>query len=343
LVGSTLLDQIKINREKIKAESGIDLVINAVSNSRKMLLDEDGLNISNYKHDIDTIGASADLEEFIQFMFGCNFPNSIFVDNTANNTVPSNYYGILSKNIAISTPNKIAMSGSYHEYKKLKEISLSNNVQLNYETNVGAGLPIISTLNNMLNSGDKITKIEAVLSGSLSYIFNNFNSSTAFSSLVSMAKDQGFTEPDPREDLSGADVKRKLTILGRESGIPLESDHITVEPLLSESCLAAKTIDAFFSNLVKEDTQMQHLVKTAESKNHKLRFLASLENGIGKIGLNSVDEGSPFFNLNGSDNMIAFYSNRYKDSPLIIRGPGAGADVTAAGVLAEIINMGKQL
>ena len=342
LVGSTMLKMISENKEDLINESKLDIRIHAVSNSRKMLLSKEGIDPSEVHDLLSKSEQATDLSALIDQMNLWNFSNTIFIDNTASPFVPNRYLDILNHSISICTPNKIALSSDLNYYRDLKSSALRNNCTLNFETNVGAGLPVISTLNNMVNSGDKVFKIEAILSGSLSFIFNNYSSSDDFSSMVKRAKDEGYTEPDPRDDLSGMDAKRKLLILGRESGHDIEMSDIEIVPFIHEDCMNAETVDQFFELLEKEDPMMKNLLIEAENKNSKLRYIAQFENGKGKIALLPVSESSPFYNLNGSDNMIAFYSDRYRNTPLVIRGPGAGAEVTAAGLLAEIINIGRK-
>jgi len=343
LIGKTLINQIIENKERIKNDSGIEIVVDGISNSRKMHLDDDGIDLKKYDEYLESSDEAANISKFISKMNNYNLAHSIFIDNTANKNIASFYPEILNNNIAISTPNKIALSSDLITYKNIKRISSNKNVPFMFETNVGAGLPIISTLQNLVNSGDKIIKIEAVLSGSLSYIFNTFNSSLSFSSVVKDAQNQGFTEPDPREDLSGADVRRKLLILSRESGIDMNESDIVIDSILSDNAINAKDIDSFYEIIENESNHYNNLVKNAEHNNKCLRFIACLENGVGKIALQSVGIDSPFYSLNGSDNMIVFHTNRYNNTPLVVRGPGAGADVTAAGVLAEIINIASYL
>jgi len=261
------------------------------------------------------------------------------VDNTASKLIPEHYTRLLENNIAISTPNKIALSSGLEKYKSLKALSGSRNIPLNYETNVGAGLPIISTLKSLTSSGDQISKIEAVLSGSVSYIFNNFSSDKQFIDIVKIAQEKGLTEPDPREDLSGADVKRKILILAREAGFEVEEDQIEIAGILSEACIKAQSVPDFYKALEEDGARFKRLIEVTEEKNRRLRFIASYENGHGKISLQQVDIQNPFYSLSGSDNMIVIHSDRYSETPLVVRGPGAGADVTAAGLLAEIISM----
>jgi len=251
------------------------------------------------------------------------------------------YKEILGSSISIVTPNKIATSSSYAHYLDLKNTAKANNVQFLYETNVGAGLPIISTLQGLINSGDKIEKIEAVVSGSLSYIFNNFDGSEPFKDLVLKAKELGFTEPDPRDDLSGSDVRRKIIILTREAGISIEPEDVDLKPILPQVCMDAPTIDAFFDTLDDQQSYFEQLITDAKADGKVLRFIASMENGAAMISLQAVGPESPFHGLAMSDNMIVFTTKRYHDRPLIVRGPGAGAEVTAGGVFSDIITIGK--
>ncbi len=343
LIGKTLLEQINSNFEKIKTDNGKELVFCGISNSRKMIISESAIDITHISNTLDIDGESADINSFVDRMIEMNLANTIFVDCTASAMVPQHYARILENNIAISTPNKIALSSDLSAYKNLKAISLKNSAAFNYETNVGAGLPVIATLQNLVNSGDEITKIEAVLSGSLSFIFNNYNNDVPFSDLVRKAKEIGYTEPDPREDLSGNDVRRKLLILARESGAMISNEDIAVEALLPQSCMDADNVETFFGLLEKENPQFAKLYDAAQAENKRLRFIASYHNGKGQIALKAVDQSSPFYSLKGSDNMIAYYSTRYDKAPLVVRGPGAGPQVTAAGVLAEIINMSNTL
>jgi aspartokinase/homoserine dehydrogenase 1 len=270
-----------------------------------------------------------------------NLSNTIFIDNTASKSVPELYKEILSASISIVTPNKIATSSSYEHYLDLKHTAKSSNVQFLYETNVGAGLPVLSTLQGLINSGDRIEKIEAVVSGSLSYIFNNFDGNEPFHDLVMKAKDLGYTEPDPRDDLSGSDVRRKIIILTREAGIAIEPEDVLLEPILPSICMEAPDVSSFFNTLKDENDYFTGLIRKAKSDGKVLRFIASMENGKAKISLQAVGMDSPFYSLQMSDNMIVFTTKRYNDRPLIVRGPGAGAEVTAGGVFSDIISIGK--
>ncbi|MEO1258261.1 MAG: bifunctional aspartate kinase/homoserine dehydrogenase I [Bacteroidota bacterium] len=343
LIGSTLIEQINSQAVFLKEKRGLEIRIVGLSNSKRMVFDENGVDLQNWKTILHESDEQADIGTFVNKMKNMNLSNTIFVDNTANETVTQFYEGILEASISISTPNKIATSSSYLQYLRLKNIATKRGVQFVYETNVGAGLPIISTLNDLLLSGDRIIKIEGVLSGSMSFIFNNLCKEKTFSEIVKEAKNRGFTEPDPREDISGADIRRKILILARESGFSLEAKDVEIENILSAQAQSAETIDAFFEELKKSDAVFEKKRADAEKDGKVLRMIASLENGQAMIKLKAVGTDHPFYSLNGSDNMIVFTTERYKERPLVVRGPGAGAEVTAAGVFAEIIQIGNYL
>lgn len=339
LIGNTLLQQLNQQKDYLLNEQGININLVALANSKKMHFDENGLNISLDKDELLAQGEASDPGSYIERMKALNLPNSIFVDCTASNIAIDYYEDILNSSISIATPNKLANSGNYLTYQKLKQAALLHGVKFLYETNVGAGLPVINTLKDLQHSGDKISKIEGVLSGTLSYIFNNFDGSTSFSEVVREAKEKGLTEPDPRDDLNGQDVARKILILAREVGWALEPDQVQVENILPQSCLDAASVDDFFAALEQSNGVFQQRVEDAANAGKKLRLVAELSNGEAKVKLEAVDSHHPFYTLQGSDNMIAFTSQRYQNQPLVIRGPGAGADVTAAGVFAEIISV----
>ncbi len=344
LIGGTLIRQIKEHAEYLKKEQNIEVKVVGLSNSKKMLLDWQGIDLEIWKTALDASDKKADLAQYVEEMVvDMNMSNSIFIDNTADEGITNFYEKILDSSISISTPNKIATSSAYLQYQRLKNIAEKRGVKFMYETNVGAGLPIITTLNDLNMSGDRILKIEGVLSGSLSFIFNNFNGDRKFSDIVTEAKEKGYTEPDPREDLSGFDVRRKIVILARETGIALEPEEVKINSILPKKVMDAKSIDAFFKELVKEDENMEKMRQIAEKKGKLLRMIAKLENGKATIGLQEVEKDSPFATLSGSDNMVVFTTGRYKERPLVIRGPGAGAEVTAAGVFAEIVRIGNSL
>lgn len=341
LIGKALIAQIAKQSNFLKTQKGTDLKIIGISNSQKMLFHEDGIDLHNWKDQLEQSEESADIQRFVTKMKHFNLPNSIFVDNTASKDVAEQYLAVLENSISISTPNKIANSADYDSYKHLHETARKRGVLFSYETNVGAGLPVISTLRNLIDSGDKILKIEGVLSGSLSYIFNNLALGKSFSSIVKEALDLGYTEPDPRADLGGLDVMRKILILSREVGFPLEMADISFEPILPSYLIDAPDINSFFDQLPLQDENFTKLV--FDSVDQKLCVIAKLERGTASVRLQKVGKESPFFNLDGSDNMIVFTTERYMERPLVVRGPGAGAEVTAAGVFAEILFIGHTL
>lgn len=343
LIGSTLIEQIKQQAPFLKEHRSLEIKAVGLSNSRKMIFDENGIDLKNWKEALNDRGEKASMYSFIEKMKTLNLSNTIFVDNTASEGVAKFYESILEASISISTPNKIATSSSYLQYQRLKNIAWKRGVQFLYETNVGAGLPVISTLNDLIDSGDRILKIEGVLSGSLSFIFNSFKERRKFSDIVKEAKKAGYTEPDPRIDLNGIDVRRKLIILARETGTPLESNDVQINNILPEACQQAENVEDFFLALEQADGEFEKLRAKAEKEGKALRMIAKLENGQATIGLEAVDTSHPFYFLSGSDNMIVFTTERYKDRPLVVRGPGAGAEVTAAGVFAEIIRIGNYL
>ncbi len=343
LIGSTLIKQIA--RQNAELATNHDLKINIVglANSRKMLFMEDGIPLDNWKELLLETGEPSSIPAFIEEMTVLNLSNSVFVDCTSNQQVVEGYAEILSNAISIATPNKLASSGDITLFRKLKTLAAKNGVQFLYETNVGAGLPVISTLKDLRISGDRIRKIEGVLSGTLSYIFNTYDGNMPFSKLVQSAMEKGYTEPDPREDLGGQDVARKILILAREVGHDLCIDDVIVKGILPVECLEAATVADFFKSLEKYDSQFSKVYQEAVAQGRILRFIARMENGKVSAGLEGVNDKSPFYSLDGSDNMISFTTDRYHDRPLVIRGPGAGAEVTAAGVFAEIISISHYL
>lgn len=331
LIGSTVLKEAQKLKDSMR--------FCGLADQAKMVINPEGIDLENWKATIDE-GSPANLEEFMNAIIENNLLNTVFVDCTASEDIVKMYDRILSANMAIVTPNKKANSGPFVQFKRLHELSQRYQAPFLYETNVGAGLPVIHTIQSLVSSGDKVTKIEAILSGSLSFIFNTFaNSDRPFSEIVAEAKTQGYTEPDPRDDLSGKDVARKIIILARETGLAMELDDVQIDPLLPESCLQATSVDEFFVELKKLDEEFAQKKQTAQAENKVLRFIASLENGQAKISLQSVTASHPFFNMSGSDNIIAFSTERYCNTPLVIKGPGAGAEVTAGGVLADIISI----
>ncbi len=343
LIGSTLIEQIQKQNQFLKDNRGLEIRVVGLANTKKMIFEEDGIDLSIWSEKLAGATETSDVGQFVNRMKELNLSNTIFIDNTASDNVANFYETILDNSISISTPNKIATSSAYLQYQRLKNIATKRGVQFLYETNVGAGLPVITTLNDLINSGDQILKIEGVLSGSLSFIFNSFNEGVKFSEIVKEAKTRGFTEPDPRVDLNGIDVRRKLIILARETGLPLEAKDVEIENILPKKVREAKTVEQFFEELEKADEHFDKLRSKAAKENRALRMIASLEKGKAKISLQPVQSNHPFYSLSGSDNMIVFTTERYKDRPLVVRGPGAGAEVTAAGVFSEIISIGNFL
>jgi aspartokinase/homoserine dehydrogenase 1 len=345
LIGSTLIAQIRGQAAFLKEKRFLEIKVIGLANSKKMIFDENGIDLENWRESLDNSRTPMNIAEFIQHMKMLNLSNTIFVDNTANEVISDYYESILDSSISISTPNKIATSSAYLKYQRLKNIASKRGVQFMYETNVGAGLPVISTLNDLIISGDRILKIEGVLSGSLSYIFNSFQNleGCRFSEIVRKAKELGYTEPDPRVDLNGLDVRRKLIILARETGLSLEASDVEIQNILPEACQKAKNVEDFFVEIEKADSIFEKMRTKAAAENKKLRYIACLESDKAKISLEAVDPKHPFYTLSGSDNMIVFTTERYKERPLVVRGPGAGAEVTAAGVFSEIIKIGNFL
>jgi aspartokinase/homoserine dehydrogenase 1 len=340
LIGKSLIDMVQDQFAKLAKENLLEVNIVAVANSKKMLFNEDGLDLKTSIEKMKAEGDSMTMRAFFDKMTSLNLSNSIFVDCTSSEDVTSFYNDILDANISIVTPNKKANSSSMERYRELKATAFKRGVKFLYETNVGAGLPVINTLNDLLLSGDKVVRIEAVLSGTLNFIFSSFVEGTKFSDVVHEAKAKGYTEPDPRDDLNGMDVARKILILSREAGLEMELDNIKVENLVPQSCQGQISIDEFFSCLEKHNDDYEKLRKKAADKGEKLRYMAVLDNGTVKIQLGSVDQKHPFYSLSGSDNIILMTTERYHDRPMVIRGPGAGAAVTAAGVFADIIRIG---
>ncbi len=342
LIGGTLLEQIKRQIDYLKNEKSVEINVTGLINSSKMLIDSNGIDLDNWENKFNESTAKPDLQNFIEIIDQLDFSNSVFVDCSASSIVVEYYEKLLERSISVVTPNKIANTLSQAKYNKLRELSKSNGASFLYETNVGAGLPVISTLESLQNSGDKVLKIEAVLSGSLSFIFNSFNEHIKFSEIVKEAQEKGYTEPDPRDDLSGLDVARKALILSREIGASKELEDFKVENLIPVEARDGD-VDHFFKTLAQHDSDFEALNAKAKAEDKVLRYMAMIERDEVKIGLQAVGKDHPFYQLSGSDNMIVFTSERYRSNPLVIKGPGAGAEVTAAGVFAEIISIGNYM
>ena len=339
-VGEKFMDQIHQQKKFLKENLKINLRVIGISNSRKMLFDEEGIALKDWKSLLEN-GETANKESFISKVKELNLRNSIFVDITANESIANVYDQFLRENVAVVTCNKIACSSAFENYSNLKQLSRKFNAPFLFETNVGAGLPIIDTLKHLIASGDKVNRINAVLSGSLNFIFNNFSENYNFHDVVKEAGVQGFTEPDPKIDLSGVDVARKILILIRESGYAMEMEDIVNNSFLPAECMNTNNNEDFFKSLTANAAHFDNLLAEAKQKNSRLKFVASFENGNASVGLQFIPSDSPFYNLEGKDNIVQFYTDRYVDQPLLIKGAGAGAAVTASGIFADVIRIGN--
>lgn len=340
-IGRTLLEQIAIQIPYLEKEHGLHIHLVAVANSSSMVFTDSKMDFRNWDNLLHSNGVPISLSEFCNKMRGMNFPNSVFVDCTSSDEVIPYYLSLLNSNISIVTPNKRATSGSYLLYKNLKKISRSKHAQFHYETNVGAGLPVIKTIRELLRSGDHFVKIEGILSGTMSYIFNHFDESTSFYDLVMKAKELGYTEPDPREDLLGLDVRRKLLILIRELGIDMEIDQIPIVPLFGLNLTMEMKASEFWNNIQNGQETIGQKLKECFALKKKLRYIASYDvlHKRATIGLHEISINSPFYHIRESENVISLTTHRYRDIPLIIKGPGAGREVTAAGVLSDVLKV----
>lgn len=337
-VGGNLLKQIRNQQDVLLADHHLKLNVVGICRSKLMMLNPDGINLETFRDDLEWQGEKSDINLFIQKMQFLNLRNSVFIDCTADVTVAGTYAQVMQSFISVVTANKIACSGKLEHYQHLKNTARQKNVKFMFETNVGAGLPIISTLNDLIRSGDRIVRLEAVLSGTLNFIFNSLSEEIHLSRAVHMAMEKGFAEPDPRIDLSGIDVRRKLLILARESGYAWESEEIEVVPFLPESCFAGDLAD-FWKQIEVFDAVFEERRRKLVNENKRLRFVARLQDGKGKIELEEVPLTHPAYPLEGSNNIILITTLRYHEQPMVIRGYGAGAEVTAAGVFADIIRV----
>jgi aspartokinase/homoserine dehydrogenase 1 len=341
-IGKTLFSQLQDQMPFLADNNDLQVKVMGISNTRKMLLNPEGIDLDTWEADLENQEVKASLSDFIKKMKSMNLPNCVFVDNTASHNPIGYYLDVLQSSISVVTCNKIGNSAEYEQYAAFKQAARTYGVDFFYETNVGAGLPIIRTLRDLMLSGDKIKRIEAILSGTISYIFNNYKEGTLFHEVVREAQDKGYTEPDPRDDLNGKDFMRKMLILARDAGYPLEEKDIELQNMLPASCMAAESVADFYVELENSAAYFEGLKNEAAKDNKVLRYIGKMEDGKVSINLQMVDENHPFFTLSGSDNIISFTTNRYKDRPLVVKGPGAGAEVTAAGVFADIINVGKR-
>ncbi len=338
-VGGKFLAQLKKQEAYLEEHLRLQVNVIGIANSKKMLFDDESIDINNWKELLGT-GEKMELEKFISIIRSKNLRNSLFVDVTANDEVAKCYGQLLEKSISVIACNKVAASSSYEYYKKLKNLATEFNSLFLFETNVGAGLPVIGTLNDLLRSGDKINKIQAVLSGTLNFVFNNYDGKKSFSEIVKQAQDEGYTEPDPRLDLSGTDVMRKIMILAREAGERMEMNEISNSSFMPESCMKG-SVEDFYLAMTKEEAHFKKLYNDAASAGKKLKFVANYENGKASVGLQHIDTQSDFYHLYGKDNVVLFYTERYPEQPLAVKGAGAGAEVTASGVFADIIRAAR--
>ena len=341
-VGSNLIKQISDQKRALEDNLNLKLKVMGLSNSKKMILSETEIDLNNWKSKLDSSDFSSDNNKFLDFSVNQNLRNSLFIDNTANSDITINYSNYLKNGIGIVTCNKIACSDRLEKYLELKSLSRIHNAPFLYETNVGAALPIINTLNNLVNSGDRIIKIEAILSGTLNYIFNNFNKENSFYEVVKKAVDLGYTEPDPKIDLCGIDVSRKILILARESGKEIEFNDVQNQSFLPDESVKTKSKKEFLESLKNNNDHFNKILNKALENNSRLKYVASLIDGKASVSLKEISEDHPFYNVEGSDNITVFHTDRYKNSPLIVKGAGAGGEFTASGVFADIIKASKK-
>ncbi|MFI3248280.1 MAG: bifunctional aspartate kinase/homoserine dehydrogenase I [Rikenellaceae bacterium] len=338
LVGANLVDQIRAQQETLLAEKALKINVVGIANSKRCIIDREGLNLETYKEQLAESTHDANPESLCKEILEMNIFNSVFVDCTANAGITEIYQSLLDNNVSVVAANKIAASSSYEQYEQLKATARKRGVKFLFETNVGAGLPIINTINSLINSGDKITRIEAVVSGTLNYLFNEMKADVPISRAIMMAKEAGYSEPDPRLDLNGSDVIRKLVILSREAGYHLEQEDVE-KNLFIPSELFEGSVDDFWAKLPSLDAKFEAMRQDNEAKGLRFRFVAKLEDGKGSVGLQCVDAQHPFYELAGSNNSVLLTTERYKELPMVIKGYGAGAAVTAAGVFADIISI----
>jgi aspartokinase/homoserine dehydrogenase 1 len=343
-VGSKLMEQIKKQQQYLLQNMLLKLNVVGLANSKKMLFADQGIDLDNWSEALNN-AAPMDMDQFIEAVRSKNLRNTVFADVTANESVAAIYNKLLEKSISVVACNKVACSSSYAYYKKLKHLSGEFNARFLFETNVGASLPIISTLNDLLRSGDKIRKMQAVLSGTLNFVFNNYDGKKSFASVVKQAQEEGYTEPDPRLDLSGKDVMRKIMILAREAGEHFEMEDIDNNSFMPAACMEG-SVEDFYQSMEKHEAHFKKLYDEAAASGNKLKFVASYESapdGGGKaaVGLQHIDPQHDFYHLYGKDNIVLFYTDRYTDQPLVVKGAGAGADVTASGVFADIIRASR--
>jgi len=337
-VGGALLKQMHAQAERLRAEENVDLRVRGIINTSNMLLDEHSVDLSRWREDL-AAGAAPDLEAFADHVQTDYHPQTVLVDCTASEAVARQYVGWLERGIHVVTPNKRANTASWDRYQRLQTASRGAGPKYLYETTVGAGLPIIQTLENLIETGDRVHHIEGILSGTLSYLFNAFDGARPFSEILRQAKEEGFTEPDPRDDLSGMDVARKVVILAREMGLPLELGDVSVDGLVPDE-LAEGSVETFLERLPEFDDEMTDILRTAQKEGKVLRFVGSVDrDGEASVRLRRYPKDHAFARISHTDNIVRFQTDRYQKTPLIVQGPGAGPEVTAAGVFADLLRL----
>ena len=338
-VGSKLLDQLNRQQQYLMNQLHVKIKLAGIANSKKILVNENGIDLGNWQALLNESG-EGNINDFIERIIRLNLRNTVFADVTANEEVAMVYPQLLQKAIAVVACNKVACSSGYDYYSNLKDTSKAFNAKFLFETNVGASLPIIGTLNDLLRSGDQVNKMQAVLSGTLNFVFNNYDGSRSFASVVKQAQEEGYTEPDPRLDLSGKDVMRKIMILAREAGHVMEMEAISNNSFMPEECMQG-SVEDFYNSMEKHEAHFKKLLDDAVAAGSKLKFVASFDNGKAAVGLQYIDPAHDFYHLYGKDNIVLFYTDRYVQQPLVIKGAGAGADLTASGVFADIIRASR--
>jgi aspartokinase/homoserine dehydrogenase 1 len=338
-VGGKLVAQILKQQKYLLEKLHLKINVVGLANSKKMLFNDEGINLTNWKELLNN-GVEMNIQGFIDAIREKNLRNAVFADVTANEKVAACYDQLLKKSISVVACNKIACSSSFEYYTELKKLAREFNAQFFFETNVGASLPIIGSLNDLLRSGDKIHTMEAVLSGTLNFVFNHYDGKKSFASVVKQAQDEGYTEPDPRLDLSGKDVMRKIMILSREAGEKMEMEDIANQSFMPTACMEGSVAD-FYRSMEAHEDHFKQLYSAAAAAGKKLKFVAKYDQGKATVGLQHIDPQHDFFHLYGKDNIVLFYTDRYVDQPLVIKGAGAGADITASGVFADIIRAGR--
>jgi len=337
-VGGSLLDQIKQQQSLLMAQNGLKLNVVGIADIDKAIFNRDGIDLENYKEILHKQGQANSPELMKNEIIKMNIFNSVFVDCTASGQIAELYHDLLEHNVSVVAANKIAASSSYENYQGLKNLARKKGIKYLFETNVGAGLPVINTINNLINSGDRILKIEAVLSGTLNYIFNTLSADIPLSKTIKMAQEERFSEPDPRIDLCGKDVIRKLVILAREAGYKVEQEDVVKNLFIPDKYFEG-SLDDFWASIGEMDAEFEAKRKVLESEKKHWRFVARMENGECSVGLQAVAASHPFYDLEGSNNIIQITTERYLQYPMMIKGYGAGASVTAAGVFADIISI----